>query len=323
MIARYEDDRYTFICSEMINWEKLTIEQTFERGVYHIFCKSYWKFPLNYSLVISSYSDYINDIVDLKLEEIPSDWLTQILCDMGSRSDNRIYPSRDEPGSYATNIMFDNNNFSGFCFYYYENSSKDGEMCINLSFKNLKGFRILNLSQILSLKGSEFKTLDGRITDQEYTDCNLVIRIPSRSSIIVILQVVMLPWLCSINWYQDIWFEYSVEVMIRKIRRKENTDIVELHPEGLKLYEMDHDRGIIILIENLAFSNFKISFEVTSIKNLELKENEDILITDANKRNFEFQVKSKGMIILNFGTLRSVREFPFKLRYIYQIEKTE
>jgi len=322
LIAKYEDDKYTFICSEMINWEKLTIEQTFEKGIYHIFAKSYWKFNTKYSLVISSYSDYINDIIELKYEEIPADWLTQILADMGCRTENRLYPSRDEPCSFASNIMFDNNNFSGFCLFYYENTSKNGDMCINLSFKNLKGFKILNLPQILSLNGSEFKNFNGKISDIDYGNCNLVFKIPKNSSMVVILQVLIVPWLCSINWYQDIWFEYSVEVMLAKMRRKENTDIIELDTD-LKLYEMEHDRGVIILIENLASANYKIFFEATSLKNLELKENEDVLVTDVNKRNLEFIVKSKGIVILNYGIQRSVKEFPYKLRYIYTIEKME
>lgn len=321
LIAKWEDERYSFVCSEMINWEKLTIEQTFEKGVYHIFAKSYWRYKTDYNLVISSYSDYINDIVDLKIEEIPSDWLTQILSDMGRRTNNRIFPSRDEPSSFASNIMFDNNNFSGFCFFYYENTSKDGEMCINLSFKNLKGFKIINLPQILSLPGSDFKNVSGRITDDDYGNCNLVVKIPRLSSMIVILQVINLPWVCSIDWYQDIWYEYSVEVMIAKMRRKENTDVIDLDPKGLKLYEMEHDRGIIILFENLASFGFKIYFDVTAIKNLELRENEDVLVN--NKNNLEFVVKAKGMTILNYGIIRSVREYPYKLRYIYRIEKMD
>ena len=111
--------------------------------------------------------------------------------------------------------------------------------------------------------------------------------------------------------------------MIAKMRRKENTDVVELDPLGLKLYEMEHDRGVIILIENLASFSFKVFFEVTALKNLELKENDDVLVTDVNNRNLEFVVKPKGIVILNYGIQRSVREFPYKLRYIYNSEKVK
>ena len=134
LIAKYEEGKYSYVSSEMINWEKLTIEQTFEKGIYHLFAKSYWSLKVDYNLVVSSYSDYINDIADLKIKNIPFDWLSQILSDMGRRTGNRQYPCRNEPSSFTSNILFKNNNFSGFCVFYYENTSKDGLMCINLSF---------------------------------------------------------------------------------------------------------------------------------------------------------------------------------------------
>lgn len=306
----------------MINWEKLTIEQTFDSGIYHVFAKSYWKTDVEYNLVISSYSDYINDIVDLRLDEIPCDWLSLILSDMGKKIDNRLYPSRDEPDSYASNVMFDNNNFSGFCFFYYENCSKDGEMCVNIAFKNLKGFKILNLKQLLSLKGSELKDINGKISDNDYSNSNLVIRIPRLSTIVVILQVVNLPWICSLDWYQDIWFEYSVETMISKMQIKEYSDSIEMDSRGLKLSEMEHNRGVIIFIENLFSYDFKVVFDITLIKNLVLKDNEEVFASEDGKK-LEFIVKRKGMIILNYAIIRSVKEYPMKLRYIYQCEKVE
>ena len=86
IIAKYENGNYSFIASEMVNWEKLIIEVKLEKGIYHIFAKSYWNSKTNYDLVISSYSDCINQIENLKYEDIPRDWLTNILSNMGRRT---------------------------------------------------------------------------------------------------------------------------------------------------------------------------------------------------------------------------------------------
>ena len=110
----------------MVNWEKLIIQQTLEKGEYHIFAKTYWNNTNPYNITVSLYSDYVSELNPLQLKSIPVDWLSQILSDMGRRSPNREYFCKEEPSSFATYLIFDNNNFSGFCLFYYENSSKDG-----------------------------------------------------------------------------------------------------------------------------------------------------------------------------------------------------
>lgn len=318
IIAKYDENTnsYIFVSSEMVNWEKLTIEQTLEKGEYHIFAKSYWNFSQPFNLIISTYSDSISELNILPLSRIPGDWLSLILSDMGRRSPNREYPCRDEPNSFASNLMFDNNNFSGFCLFYYENCSKDGTMNINLNFKTLKGFKIMNLEHLLKLQGSEYTSNSGKFSDEEGAS-NLVFKIPSQTSIVVILQIVDLPWLCSIDWYDDIWFDYPVEVMINKMRNSEKTDKIILDKSGLNLYEMEHERGVIILIENLCNVDYKINFEINTLKNLSISVPEDVYKSE-DEKSLEFITKSKGITILNFSIIKSPKEVPYKLRYIYK-----
>lgn len=322
IITKLESNKYIFLSSEMVNWDKLTIEQTLEKGEYHIFAKSYWNFQQNYNLVISTYSDSIQEIFPLNRNKIPEDWLSQILTDMGRRSPNREYPCKDEPSSFASNLMFDNNNFSGFCLFYYENTSREGEMCINLNFKTFRGFKILNLEHLLKLSGGEFIENTRKIQDDEYGCSNLVFKIPSGTSVVVILQIIDLPWLCSIDWYHDIWFEYSVEVMINKLRKSDSTDKIELDKSGLYLYEMEHERGIIILLENLSNFDKNFIFEITTIKNLTMKVPEEVRMSEDEKK-LEFITRSKGITILNFNIVKSPKEIPYKLRYIYKFDVSE
>lgn len=317
IISKFQDGQYTFIGSEMVNWEKLTIEVTLEKGEYHVFGKSYWNNKQPYNLVISSYSDSILDLNPLDLNLIPQDWLSQILSNMGIRSPNREYPCYDEPTSFSSNLMFDNNNFSGFCLYYYENASKEGLMSINLNFKKLHGFKILNLEHLLKLQGSEYSGNLGE-NNEDIVSANIVFKIPPGTSVVVILQVIELPWLCSLDWYHDIWFEYSVEVMINKMRKADTTDKILLDRNGLYLYEMEHERGIIILIENLTNSDYSFDFEITTLKNLVLNFNSDDIKRSNNEKNLEFITQSKGITILNFSIIKSPKEFPFKIRYIYK-----
>lgn len=324
IIAKYENGKYFFVSSEMVNWEKLTIAHTFEKGVYHIFAKSYWNFVIDYNLVISSYSDNINEIKELKYEEIPGHWLSQILSNMGQRTGNRQYPCTNEADSFTSNIMFDNNNFSGFFVFYYENASKEGTMNINLYFKNLKGFKIMNLKQLLGIQGSEFteknKENNNKIFDEDFGSCNLLIKISKLSSVVVILQITDLPWLSSIDWYHDIWFEYPVEIMINRVRKENNSDRIEMDPLGLYLYEIEHERGIIVLIENMSSKDFFVKFDITYLKNLELKSSEEFKLFNEGK-SLEFIVKAKGINILHFGIIKSLKENNHKLRYIYNIER--
>lgn len=319
IIAKYQENTntYIFVSSEMVNWEKLTIEQTLEKGEYHIFAKSYWNYSKPFNLIISTYSDSISELNLLPLSRIPPDWLSLILSDMGRRSPNREYPCRDEPSSFASNLMFDNNNFSGFCMFYYENSSKEGIMNINLNFKTMKGFKIMNLEHLLKLQGSEYTSSSGKFSDEDYGASNLVFKIPSQTSIVVILQIVDLPWLCSVDWYDDIWFDYPVEVMINKMRNSEQTDKITLNKSGLYLYEMEHERGVIILMENLCNVDYKINFEINTLKNLSITVPEDVYKSE-DERSLEFITRSKGITILNFSIIKSPKEDPYKLRYIYK-----
>lgn len=311
-----ETNNYSFVSSEMVNWEKLTIEQTLEKGEYHVFAKTYWSYAHPYNLVVSTYSDTIMELNPLQLSRIPADWLSQVLSDMGRRSPNREYTCRDEPSSNASHLMFDNNNFSGFCLFYYENGSREGNMCINLNFKTLRGFKILNLEHLLRLPGSEHMSDSGKFSDEDFGATNLVFKIPGGTSVVVILQITDLPWLCSVDWYHDIWFEYPVEVMISKMRRSENTEKIELDKAGLYLYEMEHERGVIILMENLSSADYRINFEINTLKNLSVSVPEEVIMSN-NDRRLEFLTCSKGITILNFSIIKSPKEVPYKLRYVY------
>ena len=196
-------------------------------------------------------------------------------------------------------------------------------MNVNIRFKYLKGFKIMNLNQLISLEGSEFIEDNNQINinDEDYGACNLILKIPKLSSVVVILQIIDLPWLCTIDWFHDIWFDYPVEVMIRKLRKEDNSDRIEMDSKGLYLYEIEHDRGVIIFIENLTSFIYRINFNITKIKNLQLKPLEEIKISDEGK-SLEFMVKSKEIIILNFGIIESIKEKnTYKLRYVYNVDE--
>jgi hypothetical protein len=317
IIAKLDINRsYCFVKSEMVNWEKLIIEYTFEKGEYHVFAKTYWNYAQPYNLVISTYSDSIHELNPLNLNSVPEDWLSQILSDMGRRSPNHEYPSSEEPSSYASHLMFDNNNFSGFCLFYYENDSLDGNMCINLNFKTFRGFKIMNLEHLLKSQGSKYTVNSGIYSYENFGAANLVFNIPGGTSVVVIMQITDFPWLCIIDWDQDMWFEYPVEVMISKMRRSETTDKIEMDKAGLYIYEMDHERGVIILIENLSSDDYKINFEINTLKNLSVSVPEEVFMIN-NDRKLEFVTISKGTTTLNFSIINSSKEVPYKLKYVY------
>ncbi len=319
IVAKYDrkNNTYSFISSEMVNWEKLIIQQTIEKGEYHIFAKTYWNYNQPYNLVVSTYSDNIEEINPLHLDQIPEDWLSQILTDMGRRTANKEYPFPDEPSSYTSNLMFDNNNFTGFCLFYYQNSSRHGTMCINLKFKTLRGLKIMNLEYLLMLEGSEYIENSEKSNSENFGSCNLVFKIPPLSSIGVIMKVINLPWNCTVDWYHDIWFDFPVEIMINRMRKNENTEKIELEKNLLYLNEMEHKRGVIITIENFNSVDYNFLFDINVLKNLYISDTEDIIKSD-NDRRLEFTIKSKDIKILNFKIIKSPKEIPYKLRYVYK-----
>jgi len=200
--------------------------------------------------------------------------------------------------------------------FYYENSSKDGNLCVNLNFKELRGLKIINLEHLLILPGSEYSSNTGKISDENFDEASLVFKIPKGSSVIVIIQVTDVPWQCNLEWNHDMWFEYPVEVMINKMRTSENTDKIELDKAGLYLFEMEHERGVIILFENLTSDDYMINFEINTLKNLSLHDSEEFSRSN-DQRKLKFVTSSKGITILNFGIIKSPKEYPYKLRYVY------
>jgi hypothetical protein len=119
IVAKYfkSSNSYIFRNSEFINWEKLIVECYLSPGEYHIFAKSYWCFPEDYELVVSTYSNNPIRLFKLTNEEYPFNWLENIMTDIAKKNPEKIYFCKNEIDSFASNILFNKKIFQDLLFF--------------------------------------------------------------------------------------------------------------------------------------------------------------------------------------------------------------
>jgi hypothetical protein len=287
IVAKYIESSKTYIYtnSEFINWEKLIVECYLSPGEYHIFAKSYWCQTKNYELIVSTYAENPVGLYNLTKEEYPSNWLEKIMTDIAKKNPDKIYFSREEITTYGINILFNGNNFSGFSVFYYENNSAKGNMVVKINFSKIEGIKFLNIDK------KEF----------------IHFIIPPKKSRIIIMQIISLPWHCKLEYDQEMWIEYPVQHLVKKYVQSERVEkkIIE---EGLYLYEISHDRGYVLMVDNFSGNYYKCEMQFSKMKNYEIEN-----FSDIKNVNFPSEPKSQKFVNIK-GNVKDL-EKDFKLKY--------
>jgi hypothetical protein len=126
-------------------------------------------------------------------------------------------------------------------------------MYINLNLKKLIGFRIINTTQLMQLPGTQLLANKNDKFREKGNNSNvysLSFKIQSGNNLLLILQIIELPWLCELDWYHDIWFEYSVYALVERFWESSINNKILLDSQGLYLHAIEHERGDIIICEN-------------------------------------------------------------------------
>ncbi len=276
---------YNYVDSEFINWEKLILDCYLSPGEYHIFARCYWTYhPLEHDLVISTYSDQVCELYELKKNEMPSDWLDRILIDI-AKSGNKIYFDKEESTSFYSHIMPDFKYCTGFGCFYFENNSTNGDIIVNLNLTKTVGIKLLNGSYLTSFN----------------------LKIPSKSHKIILYQITEVPWVSELKYNQEIWFEYSIDYLVKKYGSNLKLSRIEIEPQ-LYLSEVKYERGYILIITNNSNSIYKSSFSFSKMKNY-------IVDKFTDHKNVQVNCNAKSQNYLNIKCNKHDKDPNFKLVY--------
>lgn len=297
IIAKFNPEKksYKFINSEFINWEKLVLECDLVEGEYHIFAKSYWNYSDAYELVLSTYAEVPCILYKLIKDEIPCDWLEKIMIYIVRKNPKKEIMKTEAVNLLSSNVIFNNNNYCGFSIFYYENSSERANMVINLKFMDIIGFECLNfnLHDIKKLK----------------------LIVGCKKSAYLIFRIFLLPWICKLNYVQEIWFEQPYEFIVSRYYEigLKNQILVQ---EGIRIDCIPHERGYLLVTENQTDNKYNAFFTFENLNNYEIEDHSEvssvILILEQKSRKF-INIK---------GTCRDL-DPNFILNYKYNFEKIE
>ena len=122
IVAKYDSKakKYVFIGSDFGTNDVLYAETDFklEPGEYHVFLNANWPYDTPISYTVSTYSQYPVDIIELKREEIPQNYLEQIFIDYLDKNTKKKVLSR-----YCQTQFSDIDNNTGFYMFLITNNS--------------------------------------------------------------------------------------------------------------------------------------------------------------------------------------------------------
>jgi hypothetical protein len=131
LLAKYlpNSSSYEFISSDSNDNEKLYIEiDDLAPGEYHIFCNVNWPYETKCRYTISTYASIPVDIKNLEINNVPTDYLEQIL---GHYMDMNCKNSKMTETAYYK--LSTNDNDTGFYMAYFENKEKSEALKVNFA----------------------------------------------------------------------------------------------------------------------------------------------------------------------------------------------
>jgi len=258
---------YQFVKGDFINWDKLILDVLLDPGEYHIFCRIHWKYPkINCKIVLSTYADFPLDIYELKYNNgtspyynlyndpsfpNPSHWLIQILRQLAIKSQKKDYFSENEKTSYFSYNIFDSS--IGYGVFYYQNNSSEGTINSMLQIENMNGIRILNYSP----------EKEGLYT----------FRIQPMNELVIVFEILNLPWEATLSWSQVKWFEYRTDYILKNFLFNDKYCKTTEYEDGeIKHHKVTHEGGFLIYIENTGMNEYKCYFDFIELINLEVRD---------------------------------------------------
>ncbi len=133
IVAKYNPSsqpQYEFIGTDSNNNEKLYVIDTLKPGEYHIFTNTSWPYKENNNkYVISTYADYEVPLEKIECNQIPDDYITQVLSSFVDKTAKGTKVS--EMATYQTSFGF---NDTGFYIFKVNNTTDSQHLAVNFSY---------------------------------------------------------------------------------------------------------------------------------------------------------------------------------------------
>ena len=249
--------RYKFIGANAGKSEKLVIElENLHPGDYHIFIHSNWKYfdQINCSMVVSTYSNKQVKIEELDKDNIPDDFLTQILYSAFNYNDEGDV---DKTADLVFRVDKDENDIGYYMVLLKNNTGTDLVVeRYSIDYTNIKVLSDLNL----------YKS-----SNKDYkADIRLYLK--QNEEQLHVFELLDDSWNCKFK-VGNLEYKIDKESLddkiscflaenLHKCERKENLN------KDLIYYEMETHDGIIMILENVSPFIYKVKIDFSNLVNL-------------------------------------------------------
>ena len=260
IIAKYDSNtrKYKLVGSDYHTSEVLYAEtpKHLEPGEYHIFLNVYWPYTTKNTYTLSTYSSCQIEIEQLNKQDIPDDYLEQILIDYMDTHIKKDLLSRD-----TTIQISDRDNDLGFYMALINNESDNQfKFSASVQYSNL----IFLQDDLVSKRIKNPKT--------QITTDNIIGILRPRERKILVWKLLKEPWFTKINIIEKKLFAYKEE--------KQEEDEVEMITrafgglEKIRLNndlfysEIDNGQNVILVFKNISRKIYKFNIEFDNLENL-------------------------------------------------------
>ena len=259
IIAKYDraNKKYTYIGSDFHTEEVLYAETTknLEPGEYHIFLNIYWPYSAKNTYTLSTYSSVDLNIQELDKEDVPLDYLEQILIDYL----NKNVPKEPLSADTTLQVSSKDNNL-GFYMALITNES-------NNQYKFSTGVKY---SKVIFLQ-NDLVTKRSKNAKDEIDD-TIVGVLPRGGHKLLVWKLLKEPWECKIELCDKKLFAFEEEV----VKKDEIEEINEAFPglnkkclnDDIFYTEIENGDDVIVVFKNIGRYTYKFEIEFTVLENL-------------------------------------------------------
>jgi hypothetical protein len=226
-----------------------------EPGEYHIFLNIYWPYSAKNTYTLSTYSSVDLNIQELDKEDVPLDYLEQILIDYL----NKNVPKEPLSADTTLQVSSKDNNL-GFYMALITNES-------NNQYKFSTGVKY---SKVIFLQ-NDLVTKRSKNAKDEIDD-TIVGVLPRGGHKLLVWKLLKEPWECKIELCDKKLFAFEEEV----VKKDEIEEINEAFPglnkkclnDDIFYTEIENGDDIIVVFKNIGRYTYKFEIEFTVLENL-------------------------------------------------------
>ena len=308
LIAKYDPitRAYTYIGSDFGTNDVLYAETDFrlDEGEYHIFVNIHWPYNTPITYTLSTYSQYQVDILELIREDIPQNYLEQILIDYMNK-----HTKKETLSSDCITQFSDIDNNTGFYMYLITNNS-DRKFIFRANFEYFGAEMI----QSEFIKSRDFTKKQNSL--MEMTNDLIECPVNPKGKTLLIWRQIKNPYECRISMSKTKLFEYKEGVfdikelgLYEKIRDVYSNLNTKKLAEDIEYTEVETEEFICVVFRNVTKNkiNYMIEVEFSDLVGLSAGENTNTVILLKCEQCKVIKLKKEGI----------ENKYSFKFTYSY------